>query len=72
MFAIIVQCHKVVEFKSFALYDYTGQGITWAKAVQGWLGTTWANEMNFGLQHAPCAGSIAQAVDLQVSYTTVL
>ena len=27
--------------------------------------TTWANEINFGMNHAPGAGSIAQPVDLQ-------
>ena len=36
-----------------ALRDYTG------------LGTTWANEMNIGVNHAPHAGSIARPVDLQ-------
>ena len=38
-----------------ALYGYTG------------LGTIWANEMNFGMTHAPDAGSITQPVDLQSS-----
>ena len=33
------------------LYGYTGQGITWA------------NEMNFGMKHAPGAGSITRSVD---------
>ena len=32
-----------------------------------WAGQNWANEMNFGMQHAPGAGSIAQFVDLQSS-----
>ena len=30
-------------------------------------GTTWANEMNFVMKHAPGAGSIAQPVDKQSS-----
>ena len=30
-------------------------------------GTTWANEMNFGMNHAPGAGLIARPVDLQSS-----
>ena len=38
-----------------ALYGYTGPG------------TTWANEMNFSMNHAPGAGSIAGFVDLQSS-----
>ena len=29
------------------------------------LGTTWANEMMFGINHAPGAGPIACPVDLQ-------
>ena len=35
--------------------------------VQGYTGhgTTWANEMNFAIKHAPGAGSITQSVDLQ-------
>ena len=28
------------------------------------LGTTWANEMNLGVNHAPGAGLIAQIVNL--------
>ena len=36
------------------------------KAVLGW-GATWANEINFGMNHAPVAGSIAQPVDQQSS-----
>ena len=28
-------------------------------------GTTWANEMNFSMKHAPSAGSIDRPVDLQ-------
>ena len=36
-----------------ALQSYTGPG------------ATWANEMNFGMNHAPCAGSIAQPVAQQ-------
>ena len=36
-------------------------------ALQGYASpeTTWANEMNFVVIHAPDAGSIAQPVDLQ-------
>ena len=34
-----------------ALHGYTGPG------------TTWANEMNFGIKHAPGAGSIARPVN---------
>ena len=34
-----------------ALYGYIGSG------------TTWVNEMNFVMNHAPGAGSIAQLVD---------
>ena len=37
------------------LQGYTGQG------------TTWAYAMNFGTNHAPSAGSIAGPVDLQSS-----
>ena len=35
-------------------------------ALQGyaWPGTTWDNEMNFGMNHAPGAGSIDQPVEL--------
>ena len=29
--------------------------------------TTWANEMNFTMNHATCAGLIVQPVDLQSS-----
>ena len=38
-------------------------------ALQGYLesGTTWANEMHCGMNHAPGAGSIARPVDLQPS-----
>ena len=28
-------------------------------ALVYWVGTTWANEMNFVMNHAPGAGSIA-------------
>ena len=31
------------------------------------LGITWANELNFGMKHAPDAGSIARPVALQTS-----
>ena len=31
------------------------------------LSATWANEMNFGTNHAPDARSLAQPVDLQFS-----
>ena len=31
------------------------------------LGIIWANEMNFGLKHAPDAGLIVRPVDLQSS-----
>ena len=34
-------------------------------------GTTWANEMNFGMHHAPGAGLIARNVDLQSSILTL-
>ena len=34
--------------------------------VLGW-GTTWANEMKFLMNHAPCAGLITQPIDLQSS-----
>ena len=27
------------------------------------MGTTWANEVNFGINHAPGAGSISRPVD---------
>ena len=40
---------------NLALQDYTG------------LGTTLANEMNFGIKHAPGAGLIARPVGLQSS-----
>ena len=30
-------------------------------------GTTWTNEMNFGMNHAPGAGLIALPVDMQYS-----
>ena len=38
-------------------------------ALLGYIGpgTTCANEMNFGMNHAPDAGSIIQPVDLQPS-----
>ena len=38
-------------------------------ALQGYtgLGTTWAHEMNLGLNHAPDAGSIVRPVDQQSS-----
>ena len=36
-----------------AMLGYTGQE------------TTWANEMIIGINHAPCAGSIAVPIDLQ-------
>ena len=29
------------------------------------MGTIWANEMNFGLKHAPGAGSLTRPADLQ-------
>ena len=31
------------------------------------LGTMWVNEMNFVMNHAPCAGSIVRPVDQQSS-----
>ena len=34
-----------------------------------WAGTTWANEMNFVMNHSPGVGSIAQPVDLQSNTT---
>ena len=38
-----------------APYGYTGQG------------TTWANEMNFVINHVPVTGSIARPVNQQAS-----
>ena len=38
-----------------ALYGDTGPG------------TTWANGMNFGMNHSPGAGLITQPIDLQIS-----
>ena len=38
---------------------------------QYWDGAIWASEMNFGMTHAPGAGSIDRATDLQ-STNTVL
>ena len=40
---------------------YTGPGTTWVNKQ------FWYDEMNFGMNHAPGAGSIAQAVDMQPS-----
>ena len=39
-------------------------------ALQGYtrLGTTWANEMNCGMNNVPGAGLIPQPVELQFSY----
>ena len=31
--------------------------------ILGWVGTTWANEINFVMNHAPGAGSITRPVD---------
>ena len=41
--------------------------ILYCKAIPGQTGTTCTNEMNFGTNHAPGAGSIAPIVDLQSS-----
>ena len=37
-------------------------------ALEGYIGarTTWANEMNFSMNHAPGAGSISRPVDQAV------
>ena len=44
-------------------------GVLSHSALQGCtgLGTTWANEMNFDVNHAPGAGLIARPVDQQSS-----
>ena len=44
-------------------------GVYYDSAPQGYtgLGTAWANEMNFGMKHAPDAGSITRSVDQQSS-----
>ena len=43
-------------------------------AVKGYTGPgiTWANEMNYGLNHAPGAGSIAGLVDVVQRANTVI
>ena len=42
-------------------------GINSALQIYTCLGTIWANEMNFVMNHAPGAGSIARPVDQQSS-----
>ena len=53
-------CNKIIGVlgHAFALYGCPGPG------------TTWANEVNFGMNHAPGVGSIAQPVDLQYHCAT--
>ena len=50
----------VVEEYTNEMNGVLGQGYTGPR-------TTWANEMNFGMKHAPGAGLIARPVDLQSS-----